>query len=174
MVLTSDFFHRATLKVAPELLGKTLVRKFGKKISSGLVTEVEAYVGMEDKACHAAKGKTPRTKVMFEKGGTWYVYLCYGMYWMLNIVTEKKEFPAAILIRGFWTEKKHYNGPGKLTKFLKIDKTLNGASAEPKTGLWFEDEGYKVSKKEIRRGTRIGIGYAGEWQHKPWRFYFEP
>ena len=93
---------------------------------------------------------------------------------MLNILTEKKEFPAAILIRGFWTEKKHYNGPGKLTKFLKIDKTLNGTFAEPKTGLWFEDEGYKVSKKEIRTGKRIGIGYAGEWQHKPWRFYFEP
>ncbi len=173
-VLSQDFFHRPTLDISHDLLGKFLVRKKGNQCLRGQVTEVEAYVGMEDKACHAAKGKTERNKVMFEEGGIWYVYLVYGMYWMLNIVTEEKDFPAAILIRGVKTEKAHFNGPGKLTRFLKIDNKFNGKQALPEVGLWFEDQGVKVSSKHIRQGKRIGIGYAGQWQHKPWRFYLDP
>ncbi len=171
MILTSDFFRRPTLDICPELLGKFLVRKIGKRTLSGFVTEAEAYVGMEDKACHAARGKTQRNKVMFEEAGLWYVYLVYGMYWMLNIVTEEKDFPAAILLRGIQTDQRHLNGPGKLTKTLTIDKRFNGKLALPKTGLWFEDRGVSVPSKRIKQGKRIGIGYAGKWQHKPWRFF---
>jgi len=168
-VLSKEFFHRPTLEVCRELLGKVLIRKKGKETFSGWVTEVEAYVGMKDKACHAACGKTERNKVMFEEAGLWYVYLVYGMYWMLNIVTEAKDFPAAILIRGIQTHEKHLNGPGKLTKGFSIDKKFNEKLALPQTGLWFEDHGVRLPK--IKQGKRIGIGYAGPWRHKPWRFY---
>lgn len=173
MILQKDFFCRPTLEIAPELLGKCLIRKYRGKYLSGMVTEVEAYVGVEDKACHAARGKTQRNKVMFEEGGVWYVYLCYGMYWMLNIVTEKKGLPAAILIRGVQYEKNHLNGPGKLTRGFYIDKKLNEKRALPQTGLWFKDQGINIKPKEIQTGKRIGISYAGEWQHKPWRFYIK-
>ncbi|HBQ21845.1 MAG: hypothetical protein A2Z91_05590 [Deltaproteobacteria bacterium GWA2_38_16] len=171
MILSLDFFKRPTLEICPELLGKFLIRKIGKKEISGFVTEAEAYVGMDDKACHAARGKTKRNAVMFEPGGIWYVYLCYGMYWMLNIVTEEKDFPAAILIRGIKTVEKHFNGPGKLTTSFQINKGLNGKSATPQSGLWFEDRGVSLSSKDIKQGKRIGINYAGSWQHKPWRFF---
>ena len=173
-ILPREFFRRPTLDICPELLGKFLVRKKEGKNLYGMVTEVEAYVGMEDQACHAAKGMTERNKVMFEEAGLWYVYLVYGMYWMLNIVTENKDFPAAILLRGVQTEKKHLKGPGKLTKTLKIDKRFNGKMAHLETGLWFEDRGVRVPSKQIKQGKRIGIGYAGKWQHKPWRFYVDP
>ncbi len=171
LILSPHFFNRSTLEVCPELLGKYLIRSKGNQEFSGIVTEVEAYIGMEDKACHAAKGKTKRNQVMFEDAGTWYVYLCYGMYWMLNIVTEAKDFPAAILIRGVQTGTAHHNGPGKLTKNLKIDKTFNGKVAMPENNLWFEDRGIKIPKNKILQGKRIGINYAGIWKHKPWRFY---
>jgi len=173
VILTPDFFNRPTLEICPELLGKFLVRKKRGQVLCGLVTEVEAYVGMEDKACHAAKGKTERNKVMFEEAGLWYVYLVYGMYWMLNIVTESKDFPAAILIRAIKTDQAHLKGPGKLTKTLFIDKRFNGRRAQLETGLWFEDRGVRVSPKQIKQGKRIGIGYAGRWQHKPWRFFLD-
>ena len=173
-ILEFNFFDRPTLDISRELLGKFLVRKKGSRVLSGMVAEVEAYVGMEDKACHAAKGKTERNKVMFEEAGLWYVYLVYGMYWMLNIVTESKDFPAAILIRGIKTDEAHLNGPGKLTKALAIDKRFNGKWAQAQTGLWFEDRGITVSSKQIKQGKRIGINYAGTWKHKPWRFYLDP
>ena len=99
-VLTQSFFNRPTLLVTKELLGKFLVRKVGVKEISGMITEVEAYIGPEDQASHASRGRTPRTEVMYGKPGYWYVYLIYGMHYCLNIVTEKKEYPAAILIRG--------------------------------------------------------------------------
>ena len=171
MLLPLDYFQKPTLEISKNLLGKFLIRKIGKKMHTGMITEVEAYIGMEDKACHAARGKTTRNQVMFETGGVWYVYFVYGMYWMLNIVTEKKEFPAAILIRGIKTEEEHFNGPGKLTRHLKIDKQLNGLPATAETGLWIEDQGLHIPSKNIHQGKRIGINYAGEWKDKPWRFY---
>lgn len=171
-ICSRDFFNRPTLEVLPELLGKYLVRKKGLKRTAGFVTEAEAYIGFEDKACHAAKGKTERTKVMFEAAGTWYVYLCYGVHWMLNIVTEKEGFPAAILIRGVQGDA-HFNGPGKLTKSFEIDKKLNGKRACPEDGLWFEDRNVPVSSLDIHQGKRIGIGYAGKWQNKLWRYYLD-
>lgn len=173
--LTKDFFNRSTARVAKELLGKFLVRKTGRKKIAGMITEVEVYDGFQDKASHAARGKTKRNAPMFERGGIWYVYFTYGMHWILNIVTREYGYPAAILIRGVYIEGAPYaktNGPGKLTKWLRLDKTLNGKAASPKTGLWMEDRGSKIGK--IFRSPRIGVEYAGIWKHKPWRFFIRP
>jgi DNA-3-methyladenine glycosylase len=160
------FFYRKTLLVSRELLGKYLVRRIGKKIIREKITEVEAYVGPHDLACHSARGRTERNKIMFEKAGTIYVYFTYGMHWMLNIITEEENFPAGILIRG--TES--YKGPGVVTKNLKIDKSLNGKKLGEKTGLWIED-GEKVFPKQVRRTARIGINSTPEpWLSKKYRF----
>ena len=119
--LRKSFYQRDVLDVAPELLGKIITRKFDNKtIQRFKITEVEAYRGAEDLACHASKGKTKRTAVMFEGGGLVYVYLIYGMYWMLNIVTGNKNEPAAVLIRGL----ENISGPGKVGKRLKLDKSF--------------------------------------------------
>ncbi|MBX4190313.1 DNA-3-methyladenine glycosylase, partial [Candidatus Parcubacteria bacterium] len=115
--LDRQFFEQKTLKVARELLGKYLVRRIGNKVIAAKITETEAYCGPNDKACHASKGRTSRTEVMFGKAGHAYVYLIYGMYHCLNIVTEKENYPAAVLIRGIGS----INGPGKLCRELKID-----------------------------------------------------
>lgn len=164
-VLNQQFFKRDVLVVAPELIGKNIVRKFDNgKTKKFIITETEAYRGEEDLACHASKGRTNRTKIMYKNGGTIYIYLIYGMYWMLNIVTEKENVPQAVLIRGI----EGYNGPGKLTKALYIDKSLNGKTLSKKSGLWLEDS--EIIPK-ITTSRRIGINYAGkEWIEKPWRY----
>ena len=141
--------------------------------------------GPEDRACHASKGRTERTEVMFGEAGRFYVYLCYGMYFMLNIVTGKKDYPAAILIRGAEVidgpapleiararSVKALMGPGKLTKALKIDKKLNDKSVSRRTGLWLEDRGFDLKSAgwRIKRTPRIGVQYAGQWAKKPYRF----
>lgn len=164
--LTKKFFSRSAITVAKELLGKYLVRKIGNKIISLKITETEAYHGFKDQASHAFRGKTKRNEVMFGEAGVWYVYFTYGMHFMLNIVTSETGQPSAVLIRGTET----VIGPGRLTKFLSIDKKLNGNVASIKNGLWVEDSGEKVLKKEIQRTPRIGIGYAGDWVEKPYRF----
>jgi DNA-3-methyladenine glycosylase len=165
-VLRQDFFNRPTLKVARELLGKFLVRKIGKETTALMIIDVEAYVGHNDKASHASRGKTARNAPMFGEAGHWYVYFTYGMHWMLNIVTERKDYPAAILIRGV----AEISGPARITKFLKIDKKLNGKLASRKDGLWIEDRGIKISPRQISKSKRIGVPYAGEWKDKLWRF----
>lgn len=132
-----------------------------------MITEVEAYDGFKDKASHASRGKTKRNQVMFGEAGCFYIYLTYGIHWMLNVVTGPKDYPAAVLIRG--TDK--VGGPARLTKFLKIDKILNSKKAELKTGLWFEDRGVKISDKQISITPRIGVAYAGSvWSKKKYRF----
>ncbi len=156
-VLSVSFFRRPVLKVAPDLLGKFLVRRIGRKKIALPITEVEAYDGPHDKACHAHKGKTARTAPMFGRGGRFYVYFCYGIHWMLNIVTGPKNYPAAILIRAAGA----VNGPAKLTRFLKINKSLNNKEVSPENGLWFEDRGLLINKKQIKRHPRIGVDYAG-------------
>jgi len=197
MILKQKFFNRPTLKVAEDLLGKFLVRKIGNRERALMITEVEAYDGPHDKASHAHKGRTKRAEVMFGEAGRWYVYLVYGMHYMLNIVTGPKNYPAAILIRGAircsqgrsltWSRSvlDQVKGPGKLTKFLKIDKKFNGKIAESpspracgasvsrrKTGLWLEDRGIKINKENIKRTPRIGVNYAGKiWANKPYRFF---
>ena len=165
--MKTAFFKRSTQKVAPELLGKFLVRRIGKKEIAVPITEVEIYDGPTDEASHAYKGRTKRTEVMFWEGGHWYVYLCYGMYWMLNIVVGEKDHPAAILIRGAG----EWDGPGKLTRDLDIDKKLNQKETLPDSGLWIEDRNYDVSKSDIQRLPRVGINYASEpWKSKRWRY----
>jgi DNA-3-methyladenine glycosylase len=169
-VLGKKFFERKTLSVARDLLGKYLVRKIGQRIFAEKITEVEAYIGPHDLASHSAKGRTKRTEIMYGSPGTLYVYFIYGMYFMLNVVTEGKDYPAAILVRG--TE--NFKGPGVLTRELKITKTLNGKTAEKKSGLWFEDRGGKPPKSKIKRTPRIGIYYAGPlWSQKKYRFVLE-
>lgn len=168
MRLKRKFFNRDTLIVAQELLGKCLVRKAGNKIIRAKITETEAYCGPNDLACHASKGMTPRTKVMFGPPGHAYIYLIYGMYHCLNIVTEKDGYPAAVLIRG--VELDGMNGPGKLCRGLNVDKTLNGMDICAGKELWLED-GEKIPPRRIKRSKRIGVGYAGKWKDKLWRFY---
>ncbi len=128
------------------------------------IIETEAYRGVEDKACHASKGRTARTEPMFMDAGTIYVYLIYGMYWMLNFVCEREGEPQAVLIRGL----EGYSGPGKLTKAIRIDKSFNKKNICNNDLIWIEDDGYKA---EIITSSRIGINYAGEpWASKPWNF----
>ena len=119
--LMRDFYIRDVLEVAPELIGKILVIKSGENIHGRyLVTEVEAYRGAEDRACHASKGRTERTEIMYHEGGRLYIYLIYGMYWMLNVVTGGENSPQAVLVRGV----DNFPGPGKLTKSLGIDRSF--------------------------------------------------
>lgn len=172
--LGRDFFERKTLVVAKDLLGKFLVRKMGNRIISAQIIETEAYCGPDDLASHASKGKTPRTTVMFGPAGYSYVYLIYGMYHCLNIVTEKDGFPAAVLIRGVIIEKaKRIDGPGKLCRELKIDKTSNLLDLITSKQLWIEDRGDKPARGSIKATPRIGIDYAKEYKDKPWRFVLE-
>lgn len=169
-VLRPDFFNQSSIVAAKKLLGKFLVRKIGKKILARKITEVEVYEGLKDRGSHASKGKTERNKIMFGPAGRWYIYLNYGMHWMLNIVTRKKDFPAAILIRGV----EGINGPGRVTKFFKINKFFNGKIASPQIGLWIEDRGVHVSKDQIKKGPRIGIDYAGPyWSRRHLRFWIK-
>jgi len=168
MVLGKKFFNRPVLKVAPELLGKNLCRKFqGGEVDRFKITEVEAYDGEKDLASHASRGRTGRTEVMYGHARHWYVYLVYGMHEMLNIVTGPKDYPAAVLIRGV----EGISGPGRLTKTLKIGRRLNGKSATKKSGLWIEDERINISQKNIQKTARIGVNYAGPiWSKKKYRF----
>ena len=164
--LSRDFYIRDVLDVAPEVPGKNMVIRLpGGSQERFRITEVEAYRGSEDRACHAFKGRTARTEVMFDQGGKLYIYLIYGMYWMLNIVTGEKDNPQAILIRGV----EQYPGPGKLTKSLGIDKSFYGEDLIFSDRIWLEDIGLV---QPVKFGPRIGIDYAGEyWKTKPWRYF---
>lgn len=165
MILEQKFFSRDVLKVAPQLIGKIIIRQFDDgSIKRFRITQTEAYRGENDKACHASKGRTPRTETMYHQPGTIYVYLIYGMYWMLNFVTEKTNTPQAVLIRAI----EGYNGPGKLTQILKIDKSFNNQNIIDNPRIILFDDLYQP---EIITAPRIGVDYAGEiWAQKPWRF----
>lgn len=185
-LLPKKFFERSAVEVAEDLIGKYLV---SKKYGKFLITETEAYEGIEDLASHASKGRTKRTEVMFGEAGRFYVYLVYGMYEMLNVVTGPKGHPAAVLIRGARKIEKlnegkieilrkrkesKLNGPGKLTKKLDINRSLNNLPAIPKTRLWFEESPLKINKKLIEKTPRIGVTYAGPlWSNKLWRFVYK-
>lgn len=164
--LNKEFFIRDVLEVAPELLGKNIViQTNNENLRSYMITEVEAYRGEEDKACHASKGRTDRTDVMYWEGGVLYVYLIYGMYWMLNIVTGAKEYPQAVLIRGL----ERFSGPGKLTRELSIDGSYNKENIIHSSRIYLTDG---LNKKiSFSTHPRIGIDYAGVyWKNKPWRY----
>lgn len=165
VILDNSFFLRDVLDVAPELLGKIIVRKFENgMLKRYRITETEAYCGEEDLACHACKGRTARTEVMYREGGRVYVYLIYGMYWMLNFVTGEEDHPSAVLIRGI----EGFSGPGKVGRELKLDKTFYGEDLASTSRIWVEDDGTLFN---YITSERIGVSYAGlVWATKPWRY----
>jgi DNA-3-methyladenine glycosylase len=169
-ILPRKYFNRPTLTVAKSLIGKYLVRVVDDRILAGKIVEVEAYVGSQDRACHASKGRTQRTEVMFGLAGVAYVYLIYGMYHCLNVVTEREEFPSAVLIRAIELDGKLIDGPGRLCRALQIDRCLNRADLTIGESIWFEDRGELVKKGEVGAHPRIGVDYAGKWAKKLWRF----
>jgi len=164
MKLAEDFFNRDCLDVAPDLVGKVIVRKFDDESEIRIrITETEAYRGEEDTACHAHKGRTPRTELLYGKSGIIYIYLCYGMHWLMNVITGDEGTPQGVLIRCG----EGYNGPAKLTKALKIDKSFNSESFISNCRIWIEDYGLKpiistdnfncsTSRNKLRNG-RIQI-----------------
>ncbi|MFO7657534.1 MAG: DNA-3-methyladenine glycosylase [Bacteroidales bacterium] len=159
-----DFFKQDVLTVAPLLLGKYIVTLNNGITEKFIITEVEAYRGEEDLACHASKGRTKRNGIMYAEGGHIYVYFIYGMYWMLNIVTGEKDNPQAVLIRGI----NRFDGPGKLTRRLKIDGSFYGEDLVASNRIWIENN---MARGEIVTGPRIGIDYAGDyWKNMPWRY----
>ena len=184
--LPRDFYNRPALAVARDLLGATLVRVDDGEIISGIITETEAYQGEEDLACHARAGRTPRTAVMYGPAGIAYVYFTYGMHWMLNVVTDAVDTPAAVLIRAIrpiqgidriaqrrrgqppahWTD-----GPAKLTLALGIDGRHNGLDLCDPSGACFIAPGPVVPDKFIQTTPRIGLFSVPEpWKSVPWRF----
>jgi len=181
--LPRSFYAQPTIRVARQLLGKYLVRRHPDGKTVGKIVETEAYVGPHDLACHAAKGRTARTEVMFGPPGRAYVYFIYGVYYCLNIVTEEVGHASAVLIRALepiagvelmqerrGTEKLHNlaSGPGKLCLAMAIDKALNAADMSRGHVLYVEDRNDPPPK--ISATPRIGVDYAGEWKDKPWRF----
>ena len=169
-VLPRIYFTRPTIQVARSLVGKYLIRCIDGREIAGKIIEVEAYVGVEDEACHASKGRTQRTDVMFGPAGVAYVYLIYGMYHCLNVVTEREEFPSAILIRAIEIDGELVDGPGRICRALQIDRRLNCVDLTTGESLWFEDRGVLVKKSDVWTHPRIGVDYAGTWAKKLWRF----
>lgn len=175
--LDAEFFNQNTLKVAKSLLGKILCVKNGKKINRGVITETEAYRGEDDLACHASKGRTKRTETMYQKAGTVYVYMIYGMYFCLNLVAEDENYPAAVLIRGILpypstsdVEGRHIiSGPGRTCRYFGIDKSFNGLNVFGDK-IWLEDWSIKVAQKDISTSKRIGVDYAKHCKDYLWRF----
>jgi DNA-3-methyladenine glycosylase len=181
--LARDFYERPTVQVAQRLLGKYLVRVHPDGVTTGMIAETEAYVGPEDKASHASRGRTPRTAAMFGPAGFAYVYGIYGLHHCLNAVTEAEGYPAAVLIRAvhpceglelMQARRRRRDlsllasGPGRLCQAFGIERALSGTDLCGDT-LFFEDR--HVSPADIVATTRIGVAYAGPWKDMPWRFY---
>lgn len=160
------YFGGDACTIARALLGMYLVRHEHGGERAFMITETEAYDGPQDKASHASHGITPRTEMMFGEPGRFYVYLCYGMHEMLNIVVGPKGYPAAVLIRGI----EGANGPGRVTKLLGIGREYNGKTVAPESELWVEMRGAPQSAAHIRAAPRIGVAYAGVWAKKKMRF----
>ena len=182
MILPREFYNRPTLTVARELIGARLVRILDGVKLVGLNTETEAYIGEEDLACHAKAGRTPRTAVMYGLPGHAYVYFTYGNHWMLNVVTEREGFPAAVLIRAIQPiegvelmsarrKGRDTFGPGKLTQAMGITISENGVDLTVAgAGLWIE-AGVSVPEENVTIGPRVGLNTVPEpWFSKPWRF----
>ncbi|MGH7232493.1 MAG: DNA-3-methyladenine glycosylase [Nitrospiraceae bacterium] len=183
-ILTRAYFNRPALRVARSLLGKYLVRGIDTGLLAGRIVEVEAYVGPQDLACHASKGRTKRTDVLFGPPGVAYVYLIYGMYYCFNVVTDRAGYPAAVLVRAIEVYENPaqtgskpaesqpvlIDGPGRLCRFLQIDLSLNRWDLSVGQTLWIEDRGERLRSAEIVATPRIGVDYAGEWATKLYRF----
>jgi len=187
LILPRSFYlNEDVLALTQSLLGKVLVTKIDGMVTSGVIIETEAYYGIEDKACHAYNHrKTERTKTMYLEGGVGYVYLCYGLHHLFNIVTAKAGVPHAVLIRAIkplsgqemmlkrrkmTTIKPNLSaGPGTLSQALGITRALNGLPLT-KAPIWVEDHGIIIPKNQIIAGPRVGIDYAEEYRDMPWRF----
>jgi DNA-3-methyladenine glycosylase len=180
--LTRKFYNHSTLTVARELIGARLLRILDGVKLVGIITETEAYISEKDLACHAKAGRTPRTAVMYGEPGHAYVYFTYGNHWMLNVVTEREEFPAAVLIRAIQPIEgaevmsarrsgRDTFGPGKLCQAMGITKSENSVDLTETTGgLWIE-AGVKVPDSLVTKGPRVGLNNTPEpWLSKPWRF----
>ena len=188
MILSESFYYRTdVVAIARDLLGKVLVTQIAGELTSGIIVETEAYAGPTDKASHAAGGRnTPRTKVMYMAGGVAYVYLCYGIHHLFNVVTNSEGIPHAVLIRAVEPldgidimlrrrRKEKLSplltaGPGALSSALGIDTHYTGASLQG-SEIYIEDRGIRFSSGEIISATRVGVGYAGEDALLPYRFY---
>ena len=185
--LARDFYQRSTLTVARELLGKRLVRVVDGQRLLGLIVEVEAYIGEDDAACHAACGRTPRNEAMYGPPGHAYVYFIYGMHHCLNAATEEEGFPAAVLIRALEplegleimrryrparSDKELTNGPAKLCQAMAIDRSFNGVALCTSKDLFIE-EWPMVAPEEIGTSPRIGIKADEVAMSVPWRFYLQ-
>ena len=165
-VLGPDFFDRNSDTVARDLIGKALVREHAGTRTDYMITETEAYLGEHDLASHSARGRTQRTEVMFGPPGLLYIYLAYGLHWMINVVTGAPGHASAVLIRSAGP----FSGPGRLARGLQISRALNGVQAQSSAGLWFEDANVGMSFR-IHAGPRIGVGYAGPaWSRRKLRF----
>ena len=165
-VLEPPFFDRPADQVARDLLGKALLRRIGRNHRTFVITETEAYLGPHDLACHSARGRTPRTEVMFGPPGTLYIYLVCGLHWMLNVVTGPPG--SAVLLRSAGG----VLGPGRLGAAVAITGAINGKAANRSTGLWFED---RPASGRVAATARIGVDYAGRfWSRRRLRFVFAP
>lgn len=186
-LLPKEFYRRGdVVQVSRDLLGKVLCTRTDGMLTSGIITETEAYCGRNDKACHAFERRTKRTETMYKSGGIAYVYLCYGIHHLFNIVTNKEELADAVLVRAIRpvdgkelmlerrgmesVSPKLTAGPGRLSQALDITTNYNGVDLAGNT-LWIEDRGYSFSDEKIQSSTRIGVDYAGEDAQKPWRFF---
>lgn len=195
MILQQEFYKRDCITVSKELLGKVLVRKINGRIIKSRIIETEAYIGMIDKASHAYLGKrTERTEPLFHEGGISYVYFIYGLYHCFNIIADKEDYPAGVLIRAVeplnefdYLAQRRFkkdfnelskaqiknltNGPSKLCMALDITKEENFVKLYEAGNLYVEDSDYKPA--EIVETTRVGIDYAEEAIDFPWRFYIK-
>lgn len=172
-------FNLPTLRVARDLIGKFIVRNYHGHRLSAMITEVEAYRGPRDRASHAYQGRrTPRVEPLYGDGGTVYVYLVYGMHWLLNFSTAGQDKPEGILIRGILANhaggRRLIVGPGKVSAYLKIDKKLDGVDVINSKQIWLEDRGIRIPARHVRKGPRVGVDYAGPyWAARPWRFWID-
>lgn len=184
----SYYLNQDVVFLAKDLIGKTLCTQLGNKLTCGIITETEAYAGVEDKASHAFGNKrTKRTETIYKKGGVSYVYLCYGIHSLLNIVTNSENTPHAVLIRAIYPIKgieeivkrrgsklsdKLCVGPGKVSQALGIGLIHNDLSL---TGniIWIQYDHIKIKETDIRIGPRIGVDYAGEDAKLPYRFWID-
>lgn len=191
MKLNKDFYlNENVVDVAKSLLGKYLFTNFNGGICGGYITETEAYAGVNDKASHAYNNRrTARTEIMFKEGGIAYIYLCYGMYSLFNVVSNKENIPHAVLIRGLTAtegletiaqrlkitdlSKYKLNGPGKLSKALGIHYSQSGINLEDNT-IWIEDRGLNIKEENIKTTKRVGVDYAQEDANLPYRFIYNP
>ena len=189
--LKRSFFIGSAIEVARNMLGKNIVHISDGLRLSGKIVETESYIGPEDKAAHSYNWKkTERNKVEYLAGGHIYIYLVYGMYWQLNVTTSREEMPQCVLIRALEPVEgieemgrrrkiksasllNLTNGPGKLCQAFGFDKSHYGVDVTKSSSVWLEDNGEHIKKSDIVQTERIGIGYAGEWAHKPLRFYLK-